>query len=509
MVPGAPHEPDTTGPVIGTDADPLVNDYELPLHVHLEIEPGETIVFAIRQSPLMPLAQLWPVAVGFFGWAFLNALAESVAGQSVPMVIQFAILAVTTILAFRWLIRDGLGWFVCWYVLTTRRIIVARGVLRRMRYEASVARIQTINFERSNPIANALRIGDVQVLTASSTGFIWLRGVSKPEDVTYTITLVKQGKYGKRDDDAASAGQSPVDTSVVHAAVGTLLAEEDDEVEEDTEHLQLLSGSLLRRPIDLAMLPGERVLDRLYRHWFTLFLRLLPPFGIGVAVIFVLAVVRTLIGGNLVGIFVLMMIAGLATLIWEMLIVTNYVDDVFILTTQRIIDVEREYFIFAEAQRETMFRNVQDVDIDIPLLGRYFDYGHIHVETAGRAPNIDMRNMSSPRRTQERIFALINSDKLEREANERKQQHKDLQSSLETVLNALMLATPDVRGLPVAAAVSRLRAVGLSVAIMGERPSSQVAPGIVLAQMPGPGATALRGAEVAITLSRRPTFARP
>ncbi|HEX8995324.1 MAG TPA: PH domain-containing protein [Ktedonobacterales bacterium] len=505
MTPGPPQTDDIElgEPIASTDLSGM------PYQVQLIVEPDEEIIFAVRQSPLTPLAQLWPVAIGFFGWAMLNATSEAVANVPAAPIVQVGVLVMTALLGARWIVRDALGWYVCWYILTDRRLIVSRGLLRRTRYEASTARIQTIHFERSNPIANLLRIGDVQVLTASSTGAIWLTGVHKPEDVAYTISLVQQGKLGKHGARAANESPSPLDAPAVRAAVDTLLLDDDDpEDEQEDDAHNILMGGLVRRSIDLALLPGERVLDRLYRHWFVLLLRLLPPLGIGVGVILLLAALRALLGGPPV-IWSIIVIAGLVTLVWDLLIVSNYIDDVFILTNQRIIDIDRQYFIFAEARRETLYRSVQDVEINIPLLGRFFGYGHLHVETAGRAPNIDMQNMGNPRATQERIFALINADKERRDANERKSQRKALHSSLETVLTALMIATPDVRGLPVTVAATRLRAVGLGVTIAGERPSSQDAPGSVLSQTPSPGATALRGADVALTLSRRPTRARP
>lgn len=506
MTPGPPQtaEEDATGAHSPADL------YELPYPVRLIVEPDEEIVFAIRQSPLAPVAALWPIAIGFIGWAMLNAMSEAVANLPAPTIVQYGILVLSAALAARWLVRDALGWYVCWYILTDRRLIVSRGILRRLRYEASIARIQTIHFERPNPVANTLHIGDVQVLTASSTGAIWLRGVRNPEDVAYTITLVQQGKLGKHEEGDSNASASPLDSPTVRAAIDTLLiAEDSDDEGEELERSDILLGGVMRRPIDLALLPGERVLDRLYRHWFVLMLRLAPPFSVGVAIIFALALLRALVNLQSPVIWSLMVIVGLVAFVWDLLIVSNYIDDVFILTNQRIIDVDREYFIFAEARRETLYRSVQDVEINIPLLGRFFGYGHLHVETAGRAPNIDMQNMGNPRETQERIFALINADKERRDAAERKSQRKEIHSSLETVLTALMLATPDVRGLPVTVAATRLRAAGLGMVVAGERPSRRIAPGSVLAQTPGPGATALRGAEVALTLSRRPVGAHP
>lgn len=481
-----------------------------PLAIQLDLKPGEEILFAVRQSPLTPLAMLWPVGMGLVGWSVLNSFSLAVSGMLAPVVVQFGIIGLTTILALRWLIRDGLGWFVCWYVLTNQRLVVSRGLLRRSRQEASVARIQTIRVERTNAPANALGIGDVIVMTASSTGAIHIKGVQDPEDVAYTIELVQQGKLGKHEKGAAPGAQSALDAPAVRAALDVLLEEQEatDDDEGDYDQAHLLDGGFLHRSIELALLPGEHVLDRLYRHWFTLLVRLLPGFCIGVVVVLLLALLRAYSPGVSLS-WILTAFAGLGTFIWEMLIVANYIDDCFILTNQRIIDIDRSYFIFAKYQREALYRSVQDVSIDQPLLGRFFSYGHLRVETAGRAPNIEMENMAHPRRTQERIFALINADRDRRAEADRKSQRKELHSSVGAVLTALMLATPDVRTLSVTTAVTRLRAAGLAVVIAGERPSRRVAPGAVLAQTPSPGATVLRGSEVALTLSRRPGAAHP
>ncbi len=470
--------------------------YELPFMLRLDLKHDEEIIFATRQSPLTPLVMLWPVAIGVFGWAFLNAMSVAIAGPPAPAIIQVGILGMTGILALRWLVRDGLGWFLCWFVLTNQRLVVSRGVLRRLRHEADVGRIQTIHVERPNPIANALNIGDVQVLTASSTGSIWMRGVARPDDMAYTLRLAQQGKLGGHSaadgDDPAAGPHSPLESPIVRAALDSLLEEDNAEAEPDRSHL--LHGSLLRRRIEVALLPGEFIIDRLYRHWFTLLLRLLPPIALAIGVIVILGLLRAFVGSGFGAAWTLMALAGLGALIWDLMIFSNYMDDVFILTSQRIIDIDREFYIFAEARHEAMYRAVQDVAIKMPLLGRYFGYGNLFVETAGRAPNIEMYNMAHPRRTQERIFALINADKERKAAADLRSQRKELHHSVSVVLTTLMLATPDVRGLAVTTAATRLRAAGLGVVIAGERPSARHAPGLVLAQSPGPGATSLRGA---------------
>lgn len=483
-----------------------IADFADAIDGDVAIESDEEVLFNVRQSPLTPLAQLWPVALGLAGWATLNFISEAIAGALIPWIIQVGVLGMTVAVALRWLVRDGLGWYVRWYTLTNQRLIVAWGLLRRIRQQATLAQVQTVRVGRSNLIANLLNLGDVEVQTAGATGDLRLTGVATPHAIARAITLAQQQRLG--DHESASTALHPA----VQSALGVLGADlpipADDEDDPDPDaHLR---GRWYRRSIPVTLLPGERVVARLYRHWFVLLLKLLPPLGIGVAAILLSAGMRLLLGPLVASAsWIVFAVGGGVALIWAFLLTVNYIDDIFILTTQRIIDIDRQFFILSEQRREAMYRNVQNVSINAPLTGRLLGYGHITVETAGQAPNIDMSNIGHPRETQDRIFSLINADKKRREREESQHEREGMRDSIGVVLSALMLVTPDVRGLPVTIAATRLRAAGLGVVIAGERTSARVAPGAVLAQAPSPGASALRGAEVALTISRRPTSATP
>lgn len=485
-------------------AEPTAIRHILPFTIQLDLKHGEEVIFAVRQSPLTPVALLWPIALGVLGWGMLNAASLAVDRQPAPMLVQFGILALSTVLAMRWLVRDLLGWFVCWYVLTNQRLVVTRGLLRRRREEASSARIQTIHVERSNPAATLLDIGDVQVLTASSKNAIYLKGVHHPEEIAYTLVLVQQGRLGGSAPEGGAEAPSPLESPTVRAALELMEPENDEADGEVVDQRRALASGILHRSIDIGLLPGERVIDRIYRHWFVLLGRIFPPFLIGVVAVLLLAMLRAFSPRTLALSWSLTAIVALVIVGWALLIISNYIDDSFILTNQRIIDIDRKYLIFADSERETLYRSVQDVSINVPLFGRFFGYGDIHVETAGRAPNIDMAHMARPRETQERIFALINADREERAAADRKAQRKELRASVGAVLTALLLVAPDLRSLPITAAITRLRAVGLTAIIAGERATNEAVPGVVLSQSPSPGATILRGSEVALTISRRP-----
>lgn len=477
------------------------------LETDLAIEHDEELLFNVRQSPLTPIAQLWPIALGLFGWVALNAVSEAVVGSPIPWITQVGVLVLVGALTLRWIIRDGLGWYVRWYTLTDQRLIVAWGLLRRFHQEAALSQIQTVRVGRANLIANILNIGDVEAQTAGATGDLRLTGVAAPQAIMRAITLAQQERLDERGDAGGAMSLHPAVQDAL-AAIGGGADDDDGPLDPDPEGA--LSARWFRRSIPITLLPGERVVRRLYRHWFVLLTKLWLPLLIGVVAIVVASGMRVMLG-PLVGTasWIVFAVGGGVALIWSLLTVANYIDDIFILTTQRIIDIDRQFFIISEERREAMYRNVQNVSVNTPLIGRLFGYGHIIVETAGQSPNIEMNNIARPRETQDRIFALVNSDKKRREEMEDQRERKGMHDSIGVVLSALMLVTPDVRGLPVTVAATRLRAAGLSVSVAGERPSSHVPPGSVLMQSPGPGATALRGAEVALTLSRRPTPMRP
>ena len=62
------------------------------LETDLAIEHDEELLFNVRQSPLTPIAQLWPIALGLFGWVALNAVSEAVVGSPIPWITQVGVL---------------------------------------------------------------------------------------------------------------------------------------------------------------------------------------------------------------------------------------------------------------------------------------------------------------------------------------------------------------------------------------------------------------------------------
>ena len=427
------------------------------------------------------------------------------------------ILALLGMLLVRWVFRNLLGWLSQVYILTDQRLVVAAGYLRRSRQEADLTNIQTVRARRPNLIAAMLDIGNIEVATAGTEGQFYLTGIYHPEAATRAIlnaqqtartggtarqTQQRQARQSGQlsDDELRPAVRAALDTLVARdAAVDGAHAAENVRANRAAN----LRFGLFRTQTPITLLPDEQVVERIYRHWFVLLEREALPLAVGAAIA-ALGLFIGAIGGPAASPFSLGLILGgiSVALVWGGLLYSNYVDDIFILTTHRIIDIDRLYFIFAEGRREALYGKIQDVRVSVSFLGRMLGYGTIVVETAGRAPNIEMMNIGHPLPTQDRIFGLINANK-EREAQATAvRQRQEYRRAVAGMLNELLVEAPDVRRLSLLDAASRLRAVGLKLVVEAEEPTAAYPSGVVLDQSPRPGASMLHGAEVQITLSR-------
>lgn len=150
---------------------------------------------------------------------------------------------------------------------------------------------------------------------------------------------------------------------------------------------------------------GEEIVKQVRKHWlvfvieciFLTFLAIVPVLGF----VFVPESAVTAFADKIAGDFnVLFMFFYLLWLVvlWLILfyIWTDYYLDVWIITNQRIIDVEQKGFFNREVASLHLER-IQDITITTSgFVATMFGYGNIHVQTAGADRNFLIPNASDP-----------------------------------------------------------------------------------------------------------------
>ncbi|MBI4257101.1 PH domain-containing protein [Candidatus Uhrbacteria bacterium] len=163
--------------------------------------------------------------------------------------------------------------------------------------------------------------------------------------------------------------------------------------------------------------PDEHVILFLRRHWFAL---------LAIAAAFLLLVGIPLVGGwyfldtverwiahPIMGplLIVLSSIYVLSIWLFAFLEFTDYYLDTWIITNERIINIEQEG-LFNRTASELDLAAVQDATAEIRgILQTLFTFGQVYVQTAGEKGRFHFKNIDNPENVKELITRLVEEDK--------------------------------------------------------------------------------------------------
>lgn len=163
--------------------------------------------------------------------------------------------------------------------------------------------------------------------------------------------------------------------------------------------------------------PDEHVILFLRRHWFALlsiFAAFILLVGIPLTVgfyfqqTFILWMEHTLIGP-------LLAVGGsiyfLSIWLFAFIEFTDYYLDTWIITNERIINIEQEG-LFHRTASELDLAAVQDTTAEIRgILQTVFTYGQVYVQTAGEKGRFHFKNIDNPEHVKELVTRLVEEDK--------------------------------------------------------------------------------------------------
>lgn len=127
--------------------------------------------------------------------------------------------------------------------------------------------------------------------------------------------------------------------------------------------------------------------------------------------------------------FLLSLLLGLAAIVWFIYHYVDWRNDVYIVTDDEVIDVERKpvlfpfWFFYSEDRKQAPLEMVQNVNLRVPhLLAVLLNYGDVIVQTAGVEGSLDFLFVSNPRHVQAEVtrrLAAYRERKRQREFEER------------------------------------------------------------------------------------------
>ena len=281
--------------------------------------------------------------------------------------------------------------------------------------------IQSIRVQTPSIVETMLGVGTVRVSTASQAQGLVFDNIGNPKEVEETLTRIRQR-------------EKSLDDGRTRAAVREALEDYfkvPDQVERVDGDVAPEASSQPRKSSGKAKRRGNRTEEgeviTYGRHWIVLFQKIWWVIGlILMTIISLIAIVVAvpILQGTITYIIGAGLFAVEAAMIFYFY--EDWANDVFQVTRDSIIDIDRGPLGFTESQKTAQIVNVQNVQAERPnFWATVFGYGNVVIETAGAAADLAFENVANPNQVQADIFARreqIRSNKARGEVRERQRE---------------------------------------------------------------------------------------
>jgi hypothetical protein len=388
-----------------------------------------------------------------------------------------------------------LRWWVDLEIITNKRVITCKGFIQPTRSVIALEKISQVAVHQDSPWSTFLRYGDVYIYTGGDRHI--LKRVYRPDIVRDNIHGIHQGIK------AAAAAKGEKLPTIVDPELKDLLTRlgKKDEVPSlpnaDEGYEQWLRPEQLRKPLrrfggplriptEVTYAAEEKTVMYIQRSKWILFGKLFFP-GLGCLVALFLTFLYP-------GISLFTVCSGLILLAVMALLTINYVDDIFILTNKRIINIERKFIFLNEERVETAYENIHETTIKITnLVQNFLDVGNIYIKTKGTNPDINMTLVDNPYFIADKINEIKGFEKkvgTVKSKNERQDELSKWFTNVISVLEKKMSSqgVPNLRSMDFWTASTMAETMGMKVVPVGEDDSyPHIEAGRVVSQNPMPG----------------------
>jgi len=397
----------------------------------VELMADELVEFYTRRSRWYLLVKMIFPIIGIF---FALALAAVLFGRSVfdgnMAFVNAALPAFVFVIPAVFGTFFILDWRNDYFVITNKHVSHHEFELTKLRSRVNkipIDKIQSISTVKPTFFANLFNYGTARITTSSQTGNVYFDSIDNPERVTVTLErLQKQSS-------ALTAG-------LIQAAMRNSL-ESHFQLEDSYQKVQGETAVSTTQKAESATKSFSRNIRHRYgthlveegtityrKNFFAFMHTIIWPLLVNIAILLILAGLIGFYGASLPLLWtssgvIFIMLFTVGWLVWQ---VEDWRNDAFQLTPLYVIDIDRKPFGISEARKQAGLGNVQNVTANKPTFwATVWNYGDVHIETAGAMADIVFEQVAHPNRVQSEIFQRLEQYKQRMRVNEGAQRRKE------------------------------------------------------------------------------------
>lgn len=360
---------------------------------------GEVVVVFVREH-------IWSWIRSMFIPTGLLVLAAATAGLISQISQLLAILfgSVALLLLMGLIFYIVIDWRNDFYVVTNTRLVHVDEIplLRKKRDEAPLSAVSEIQFARNSVIAHLLDFGDLRVETFS--GAVGMKDIAHPDQIKNLIQREIERVKARARGSERSAIRKELQRRIIAQEGGLPEEEAGPKIVTTRPSSRIIFGGILRYFFPpLREIQGDTIIWR--KHWIVLWrktwLPLLLTVGVGWAIVnwwnrwFPFG----FLPDNIWWLWPIVFGGFFAWWLWRF---EDWRNDQYILTSTRIIDIERVPFFMSERRREAALSRIQTTELKVPtFLARTLRYGNLTIRVPGAS--IEFNSIKDPANAQAEV----------------------------------------------------------------------------------------------------------
>jgi len=482
-------------------------------------QQDEVVKAVLRKSKFFLITPALPFIASVLGLIVVGALISiNPSGDSFWVFLEVIMLILVILTGVYFAYKDLALWWVETYIITNKRVLIWKGLLSPRREEFGVDKVVQIASEQNSLMSLLLNYGDVHLYLVGGKQPI-LEKIHDPKRVRDLFEKVtdeyKQNKPAKEE-----SHQNPQNEKLQNALAQLAQKEELPTLPNpDEKYTRYHQPGRVRGPLRTFGGPLHLPCNVKYTvdEYTVRYIQRARSVLIGKYIIPVLIFLGLIISLFYFPSFDLYISIGILIMIFVFIFIfIDYWDDIYILTSKRVIDINRKFVFLDEEHLSIEYGQIKDVRVEVsnPLYIA-LNVGKVIVETPGNNPDLTMRVIDHPFAVQDMIYTIKgHKEKVDKikSANERKEQLNQWFGTIISTMEQSVLGkgVPNLQKLDLFTAAERASALGMKVVPVGEVSSyPNIAPGLIVSQNPMPGTLVEskdpnERPEIHVFLSRRP-----